>query len=142
MVEGWMAAVAIAGLAVTAAGVSYQVYSGTHPPASPKQANAALASSQKKLTALQAKLTAAQTAGKDTSKIQTAIADLNTSMSYLQKYISGANPTSGTPVASPAGSTLTVGNATNWPLVVGGSALAFGAGWAVYSVVKKKRKKK
>lgn len=144
----------IAGLA-TVAGVSYSIYSSENPPKNPQQATQAITTNQQALEKLQTKLAAAQAAGKDTSKIQAGITKVQASITFLQNWIAqngnttaraaaAAQAVSGTPVASPVsgGAVAKQPGQKNWPLIIGGGAVAVGAGWAIYAVAKKRRKKK
>lgn len=147
--------VGIAGVVVAAAGVAYTAYSADNPPKTPQQATQAVTQNQQSLAKLQTKLAAAQAAGKDTSKIQSGIAKVQASITFLQNWLAtngntparqakAAQAVSGTPVSSPAIGTAVAKPVAgkNWPLLIGGGAAAFGAGWAIYTVVKKRRKKK
>jgi type II secretory pathway pseudopilin PulG len=128
---------AVVGSTAAVAGLGYTIYKGQQKPASPKQANAQLAANNAKLVKLQTQLQAAQAAGKDTSKIQTQIDDINTSNGYLTQYISGS-ATSGTPVGFPLSGNATQPGQINWPLLIGGS-LVVGAGVAILAHKKKKK---
>lgn len=144
---------AVVGVAATASGVAYTIYSSSNPPKTAKAASTALNKNQVQLGKLQTKQSQLSAAGKDTSSVDSAITKTNNSIAFLQSWISQHGDTLApkTPdgnfaaITDPIGSKSNSGapqpvTQTNWILIAGIAGAVLALGFLVYSMFSKKGK--